>query len=78
MRNIALFAALFLSTPYGLAQAQISLAQVADSSPFRPLDLPTPNGTAVGRQPALPASGVTTMSLLWAQLWPVAFRLDLA
>lgn len=51
MRNIALLTALFLSTPYGLAPAQTSFAQVADSSPFRPLDLPTPTDvrTASGR-----------------------------
>jgi peptidase M1-like protein len=48
VRNIALLAALFLSTPYGFAPAQTSLAQVADSSPFRQLDLPTPNDVRTG------------------------------
>ena len=48
MRNIALLAALCLSTPPGLAQAQTSLAQVADSSPFRPLDLAAPNDVRTG------------------------------
>ncbi len=48
MRNIALLAALFLSAPCGLAHAQTSLAQVADSSPFRALDLPAPNDVRTG------------------------------
>ncbi len=48
MRKIALLAALFLSTPYGFGEAQTSLAQVADSSPFRSLDLPAPNDVRTG------------------------------
>ena len=48
MRNLALLAALSLFTPRGLAYAQTSLAQVADSSPFRPLDLPAPNDVRTG------------------------------
>src|SRR5450759_181940 len=45
---IFLLAALLVSTPCDPAKAQTSLAQVADTSPFRPLDLPAPNDVRTG------------------------------
>jgi hypothetical protein len=48
VQKTALLAALFLAVPNHLVQAQTSLAQVADSSPFRPLDLPAPNDVRTG------------------------------
>ena len=48
MQKTALLAALLLSVPIHLVQAQTSLSQVADSSLFRPLVLPAPNDVRTG------------------------------
>ncbi|HEX7596432.1 MAG TPA: M1 family metallopeptidase, partial [Gemmatimonadaceae bacterium] len=48
VQKTALLAALLLSVPNHLVQAQTSLAQVVDSSPFRPLVLPAPNDVRTG------------------------------
>ena len=48
MQKTALLAVLILSVPNHLVQAQTSLSQVADSSPFRPLVLPAPNDVRSG------------------------------
>jgi hypothetical protein len=47
-RTFAILAVLLASAPWESAESQSSLAQVADSSPFRPLDLPAPNDVRTG------------------------------
>ncbi|HMG12016.1 MAG TPA: hypothetical protein VK571_02485, partial [Gemmatimonadaceae bacterium] len=47
-RTFAVLAALLVAAPWESAWSQSSLAQVADTSPFRPLDLPAPNDVRAG------------------------------